>query len=588
MNEQPTIHTERVDDVPLLLAHMQRLELPSILDAHFPPHGNRQGLSLGWLATIWLAHILSRADHRLNRVRPWAEQLQRTLTALLPSPLRPTDLTDDRLADVRYSLSEDTAWAACEGALNQHILRVYDLTPTTVRVDGTTASGYWEVSEDGLFQFGHSNDHRPDQPQLKVMLATLDPLGLPLAVDVLPGQRSDDQLYLPIIARVRASLARTGLLYVGDSKLGALGTRAHIHANGDYSLCPLGRVQRSTEQLAVLVEQALAAPALTAILRPTADGLLVVDDDGNPVVTAEAWERSAELTAEVDGAPLTWNERRVLVRSRAVQASQRQALERRLCQAEAEVAALLVPRRGKERPTTPSEAEAAIAALLERHQVSGLLSVTLTAEAQTRSIRAYRGQAAREETTYTMTLTSQRNDRALQAAEARLGWQIYVTNRPVDQLNLEQVVLAYRDQYLVEHPIGRLKGAPLSLSPVYLSRDEHVTGLVRLLTLGVRVWCALEYGVRQQLAQEPAGQALTGLYAGQPNRQTRRPTAERILEAFRNLTLTVVALPTQIIRHLTPLSALQQRLLVLAGVESIGYGRLVEHSSEPPEQISER
>ena len=40
MNEQPTIHTERVDDVPLLLAHMQRLGLPTILDAHFPTHGN--------------------------------------------------------------------------------------------------------------------------------------------------------------------------------------------------------------------------------------------------------------------------------------------------------------------------------------------------------------------------------------------------------------------------------------------------------------------------------------------------------------------------------------------------------------------
>jgi hypothetical protein len=47
MNEQPTIHTERVDDVPLLLAHMQRLGLPTILDAHFPAHGNHQGLSLG-------------------------------------------------------------------------------------------------------------------------------------------------------------------------------------------------------------------------------------------------------------------------------------------------------------------------------------------------------------------------------------------------------------------------------------------------------------------------------------------------------------------------------------------------------------
>ena len=97
--------------------------------------------------------------------------------------------------------------------------------------------------------------------------------------------RSDDRLYLPIIARVRASLARTGLLYMGDSKLGALGTRAHIHSNGDYYLCPLGRVQLSADQLAVLVEQALAAPALLTILHPTADGVLLVDDDGNPVVT---------------------------------------------------------------------------------------------------------------------------------------------------------------------------------------------------------------------------------------------------------------------------------------------------------------
>jgi transposase len=50
-------------------------------------------------------------------------------------------------------------------ALNQHILRVYDLNPSAVRVDGATASGYWEVTEDGLFQFGHSKDHRPDLPR---------------------------------------------------------------------------------------------------------------------------------------------------------------------------------------------------------------------------------------------------------------------------------------------------------------------------------------------------------------------------------------------------------------------------------------
>jgi transposase len=588
MNEQPTVHTERVDDVPLLLAHMQRLGLPTILDAHFPAHGGHQGLSLGWLVTVWLAHVLSRADHRLNRVRPWADQITTTLNTVLPQPLRPTDLTDDRLADVLDALSDTPRWAACEGALNQHILRVYDLTPTTVRVDGTTASGYWEVTEEGLFQFGHSKDHRPDLPQVKVMLATLDPLGMPVAVDVLSGQRTDDPLYLPIIDRVRASLGRTGLLYVGDSKLGALPIRAHIQHAGDYYLCPLGRVQLPAAALDALITQALARPSLTTISRPDADGQPIVDDAGQPVVSAEGWETSVALTTTVEEQPVTWTERRIVVRSPAWKASQRHALERRLAQAEAELAELLLSRRGKARPTTPDEAAAAVARLLERQGVVGLLDVTVQAAAQTRHVRAYRGQPARDEITYTMSLTTVRVDAAIAAVEARMGWRVYATNQPVEACSLTQVVLAYRDQYLVEHPIGRLKGAPLSLSPVYLSHDAHVTGLVRLLTIAVRVLSLLEYGIRQNLAQEPQVEPLKGLYAGQPSRGTRRPTAERVLEAFDNLTLTVITLPNQIIRHLTPLSNLQQRLLALAGLEATCYSCLVEHSSEPPREISER
>ncbi|NJN16820.1 MAG: transposase [Oscillochloris sp.] len=588
MNAQPIVHTERVDDVPLLLAHMHRLGLPTILDTHFPAHGNHQGLSLGWMVLVWLAHMLSRADHRLNRVRPWADQLQTTLNAVLPTTLRPTDLTDDRLADVLHTLSDHEAWAACEGELNQHILRVYALNPSTVRVDSTTASGYWEVTEDGLFQFGHSKDHRPDLPQVKVMLATLDPLGMPVAVDVVPGQRSDDPLYLPIIDRVRASLGRTGLLYVGDSKLGPVDTRAHIHHAGDAYLCPLGKVQLPAAAVDALITQALTAESLLRISRPDADGQPVLDADGQPVIHAEAWETNVELTTTVDGEAVTWTERRIVVRSPALQTRQQQALERRLADAEADLADLLVARRGKVRPTTPDEAETAITAILERHAVVGLLDVTLTATAHTRSIRAYRGQPAREETSYTLDVTHTRRDDAITAAVARLGWRVYATNRPVADLDTTQVVLAYRDQYLVEHPMGRLKGAPLSLSPVYLSRDDHVTGLIRLLTIAVRVLSLLEYGIRRSLAEAPQEEPLQGLYAGQSNRKTRRPTAERVLEAFRNLTLTVVALPTQVIRHLTPLTILQQRLLALAGLEDTCYLRLVAHSSEPPQEISER
>jgi hypothetical protein len=40
--------------------------------------------------------------------------------------------------------------------------------------------------------------------------------------------------------------------------------------------------------------------------------------------------------------------------------------------------------------------------------------------------------------------------------------------------------------------------------------------------------------------------------------------------------------PTQVIRHLTLLTTLQQRLLALAGLEASCYLRLVAHSPEPP------
>src|SRR5438874_9860805 len=71
MNAIPNIITERVDDIPLLLEQMQRMGLPTLFDAHFPIHGNWQGLSLGWVSTIWLSSILSRGDHRLVHVEPW-------------------------------------------------------------------------------------------------------------------------------------------------------------------------------------------------------------------------------------------------------------------------------------------------------------------------------------------------------------------------------------------------------------------------------------------------------------------------------------------------------------------------------------
>jgi hypothetical protein len=115
MAETLTIVSEHVDDMPVLLAQLDRLGVQPLLDEHFPTHGNWGGLSSGWVSVLWLTHILSEGDHRLNHVAPWAKQRLHMLQACTGQPVHPLDLSDDRLATILEALSDDTRWRACEG-----------------------------------------------------------------------------------------------------------------------------------------------------------------------------------------------------------------------------------------------------------------------------------------------------------------------------------------------------------------------------------------------------------------------------------------------------------------------------------------
>src|SRR6266446_4782522 len=333
MNEIPNIITERVDDIPLLLEQMQQMALPTLFDDHFPTHGNWYGLSLGWVSTIWLSSILSRGDHRLVHVEPWVATRLFTLQTVTGQDVERLDFTDDRLDIVLRRLSDDARWAQFESRLNQHTVRVYDLSTERIHVDSTTASAYTSVSQDGLFQFGHSKDYRPDLPQVKVMQAVLDPLGMPLATDVVSGERADDPLYVPCIRRVQASLGRHGLLYVGDCKLASRDTRAWIAGQGGYYLCPLPQVQLAEREWAEAFE---ALERGEVVLSP----VFRESDDGKPQLIAEGYERQVPMVREAKGESQSWTERRLVVRSLRQAKASEAALRARVAQAKAQVEAL--------------------------------------------------------------------------------------------------------------------------------------------------------------------------------------------------------------------------------------------------------
>lgn len=577
MNEQLTFKTERIDDIPLLLAQLERMQVGSLLDKHFPSHGNWQGLSLGTVSAVWLAFILSEGDHRLNHVQPWVEARVQGLASCLGQPVRALDCSDDRLAAVLDYVSDDAAWEAFEQSLGELLLRVYDRRGSRVRVDSTTAKGYVEVSEEGLFQFGHSKDCRPDLPQVKINLSVLDPLGLPLSTTVVSGERADDPLYVPEIGKVQRTLNQAGMTYIGDSKMAALATRAYVVASGDHYLCPLSATQRSDSELErVLAPVWAGRQALEPVYQPT-------EETGVAPKLAEGFRYEVRITAEHDGQPLTWIEQRLVVRSLKLAERQERALDQRLEQATAAIAELNVTGQGKKRFTDEAALAETVEALIAKHRVAGLLEVNYQTHIDERPKRRYRDWPARVARTQTVTVQVRIDEAARTEAVRRLGWRVYATDQA--ELSLTEAVLAYRQAYLIERGFGRLKGRALSLTPMYLDSEARVKGLIRLLSIGLRVLTLVEFTVRQRLEQE--GTRLSGLYPGNPKRATARPTTEMMLRVFTGLTLVLLDEGTQVHTQLTALTPVQQRILELLDFPLEIYTRLTEHFSEPMLNLSE-
>ena len=562
------IQTERVDDIPLLMAQQRKMGLTQVVNEAMSVHGNRQGLSVGDLLATWLSFILSEGDHRMMAVEEWAAARLVLLAELTNTEVTSKDFTDDRLADVLRMLSDDESWAAIEARLGQRIVQVYDLGAKPVRLDSTTVAVHHEA--EGLFQYGYSKDRRPDLVQFKVMLGTLDPLGMPLATLVPAGNEADDGLYLPTIERVRRIVGQGGQLYVGDSKMSALATRAALAQAGDYYLMPLPRRQQGPDELSGwLMPVSGGDQSLTQVW--------LERDDEEKTLWALGYEQERERSLD----EVSWSERVLVIFRPALARQERANLAKRLAKAEAELRKL-TPRRPRTAPKFASQAEleATAQVILKQYQVDGLLQVTCTRTVEERTIRCYGDRPARTEVCYRETVQVQRDAAAIRQVRQQLGWRLYVTNAPDQRLPLELAVLTYRDAPRIELAFRRLKGRSLGIRPIYTHRDDHTTGLVRLLSLALRVLTLTEFVVRERLRE--AKEALAGLYPGQPTRQTDQPTTERLLRVFKGLNLSLVRFGGQQMCHITPLSSLQQRILELLGLSDTIYSRLATADASIP------
>ena len=554
---------------------MLQIQLPDLLDRHLPRHWLQQGLSWGWVTTIWLAHILSQGDHRKLTVRDWVAQAQETIQSVTGLTLRETDFTDDRLTIILRQLSKPEYWQAIEKDFAQSAVRVYQLPQERVRLDATTVSGYHSGGEDSLFQFGHSKDD-PNLLQVKAMMATLDPLGLPLVTQVVSGERADDGLYVPIVERVCELLTASGLLFVGDCKMSAMATRAFIRIREHHYLTPLALVGNTAKEMPAWIRRARTA-------LQTRLGFLPQQSEEAQSLYEEGYEFTRECQASVENKEIAWTERVLMLYSRTYHETLSRGLTERLATARAKLLALTpAAGRGKRQIQEETALTKAAETILRTHHLQGLLHYTFERQEseQIRYVGRGRGSATRPQQaiiTVRYQITEVIEDtEAIALACTEFGWRAFVTDVCHADLSLSEARAVYRDEWLIERGFHRLKGAPLSLNPLFVKRDDQVMGLIHLLSLAVRTLTLIEYVVRRGLAA--SGGSLVGLHLENPKKASTTPTTERLLQAFSRVTLTVVHLPDRTLRHVTPLTPLQTQILELLNLSPDIYNSLAQNS----------
>jgi transposase len=155
----------------------------------------------------------------------------------------------------------------------------------------------------------------------------------------------------------------------------------------------------------------------------------------------------------------------------------------------------------------------------------------------------------------------------------RCGWKAFVTNAGQKQLSWKDAVLCYRNEYRVERVFNRLKSR-VHIAPLFVKLNDQIEGLTYLLTLGVRVLTVTEFVLRRSLEKDQA--KLPGLHPENKQKMTDTPTAERLLKAFADVSLTIIkhAAGEEILRRLIPLSGLQEEILQRLGLGASLYGQL--------------
>lgn len=567
-----------VSDIAVLYAQVKELSIQQIIDKVIKPHGNWVGISVGHICNTWFCYLLSESDHRLSSVELWVESNLDLLAVLSGQEnLRSKDFTDDKLEKVLDYLSEQENWEQINAEISKTGLEVYDVEKhPTIRLDAAPQHGHHSVKTSNLFEYGYSKHHNPKLGMMKVMLACMDNeingFGYPIAHLTVSGEQADDGLYIPVIKECEQVLsACTEIrkkLYVGDSKMSSIENRHYIWKIKEDYLTPLTKVQLPQKERVIIIEEQDEKDYQRVYTK---------DKSGKRQLVAQGFEQNQQVSYQNEKGQIEeWTERRVYVNSIAYAESQQKSLDKKLTEAIKKIKHLLVRKQGKQSPKNRADLQQAIDTILEELGVVGLLEVNIEEQKHKKKINAYAERPARVEKWSTFNLHFTQNEQAIENKKRMMGWQVYATTISKTKLNFKKIVWKYRGQNKIESRFHDLRNKVVPLLPIFLKKDNRIEGLVNVLMICLKICSVMEFKIAKNLKEQEA--ELDNIYEGNPKRATTTPTAKRVLQQFKGISIVIINQIKGVapIVTMTDLNQTMKKIIRLLGFKSDIYTSLPE------------
>lgn len=529
-----SIRPVRLGALPIVRQVVEKLGIEDAFLTHVN-HDRRDKVPVSETLLIALLNVMTER-FPLYKMGEWA--LERGVV----SPEKAQCFTDDRVGRALDRLfCADRAAITTQVVLNA--IQSYSLEINRIHNDSTSVTLFGDYAQYANTKaakpkHGHNKDHRPDLKQLLFSLSVADDGAVPLHFKVWDGNVTDDTTHIRNWTALRSLVGRADFIYVADCKLCVRETMQLIHTEGGFFITIMPQTRQEISRFRHWLDDNTPQWQDALCLPNTRK------KDGTPRVF-HTYD-SPFLSAE--GYRIIW------VKSMDKQHDDEKRRTARLQRTEDNLTSMSARVHSNKK-----KLENKVLATLRDNQTEEYYDWQIIRDVEESFKQQSRGRPTattifKKIETEIYRLTWCRKADRVQHDARYDGIFPLITNR---QEPARRILEYYKYQPYLEKRHQQLKSV-YNVAPVLLKNPQRIEALLLLYFLGMLVMALIERTVRKEMNKK----GLDSIPLYPENRACKAPTADKLLDAFRDVRLQYICSGDRIIQTVPDVLSQKQRLVL--------------------------